>query len=64
MRYRQLDPRRPLVVNYIMAVAPVPAGFDRVAAIRAGNQSVTLRSASGKSVVVPLDFGFLKETSA
>lgn len=58
---RQLDPERPLVVNYIMAVTPVPAGFDRVAAIRGGDQSVTLRSASGRSVRVALDVGFLHE---
>jgi hypothetical protein len=57
---RQLDPDRPLVVNYILAVAPVPAGFDRVTAIRAGDQSVTLRAASGRSVRVPLDAGFLR----
>src|SRR5436190_8819183 len=29
----QLDPRRPLVVNYVMAVADIPAGFDAVAHI-------------------------------
>ena len=29
----QLDPEKPLVVNYIMAVAAVPARFDRVRSI-------------------------------
>jgi hypothetical protein len=56
---RRLDLRRPLVVNYIMAVARVPAGFDRVVAVHAGNQGVTLASAGGKKVVVALDVGFL-----
>lgn len=59
---RRLNPHRPLVVNYIMAVARVPAGFDRVAAIRAGDQSVTLRSANGRSVRVAVDLGFLTRT--
>jgi hypothetical protein len=56
---RRLDPRHPLAVNYIMAVAPIPANFDRVTAVRAGNHGVTLRAASGTSVLVPLDLEFL-----
>jgi len=57
----QLSPKRPLTVNYIMAVASIPAGFDRVAAIspNAANDAVTLTSASGKTVTLPLDAGFL-----
>lgn len=58
---RQLDPRRPLVVNYIMAVARIPSGFDRVAAIRTGKQGVTLKSASGRSVRVAMDISFLNQ---
>jgi hypothetical protein len=57
----QLSPKRPLTVNYIMAVARLPAGFDRVAAItpNAANDAVTLTSATGKTVAQPLDAGFL-----
>lgn len=58
---RQLDPRQPLVVNYIMAVARVPAGFDRVANIVAAPKGVTLRSAGGRSVRVALDLSFLNQ---
>jgi len=57
----QLSPKHPLAVNYIMALANLPAGFDRVAAITANatNDAVTLTSASGKTVTLPLDAGFL-----
>jgi hypothetical protein len=57
-----LHPDRPLVVCYIMAVAGIPPGFDRVSAIEmdaAGKEGVTLRAASGKTVGVALDTGFL-----
>ncbi|MFA5057355.1 MAG: hypothetical protein WC485_04535, partial [Opitutaceae bacterium] len=57
----QLDPKKPLVVNYIMAVAPIPKGFDHVAAITpaADHQSVRLTSRSGRTVVAPLDLDFI-----
>ena len=55
----QLDPIRPLVVNTIMAMSNVPAGFDIVKRISASQHSVTLHSASGKSVVVPLESEFV-----
>lgn len=57
-----LDPRRPFTVNYLMAVAPIPAGFDRVAAIEPASTGagVNLQSASGKTVPVPLDLEFLR----
>jgi hypothetical protein len=57
-----LNPQTPTVVNYIMAVARIPAGFDRVTDIRADARprghvatgtwftradAVTLRAASG-----------------
>ena len=56
----QLDPSRPLVVNYIMALASVPAGFDRVKRIGVRSESVTLTANSGKRVEVPLDSTFLR----
>ena len=56
-----LAPDRPFVVNYLMATVPIPRGFDRVASIRpgAGRDSVALKSASGKTVTVPVDVGCL-----
>lgn len=55
----RLDARRPLAVNYIMGVAEVPRGFDRVAAIVPGDRTIVIRSDSGKSVTTPLDTSFL-----
>ncbi len=56
-----LDPERPLVVNYIMGVAAIPAGFDRVAAMEPGadRKSITLQSASGRKAAAKVDLGFL-----
>lgn len=58
-----LDPRRPTVVNYIMAVARIPAGFARVAGITAADdgQSVVLHGSGGRSVRAPLDVSFLRQ---
>ena len=57
----QLDPKKPLAVPYIMAVAAIPRGFDIVKDIKASanGKSVTLTSASGKSVTVNLNVGFV-----
>ena len=57
-----LNPRKPLVVPYIMGVATIPAGFDRVASIQAvpGNQAIFLQSASGKQTRAAVDIGFLR----
>jgi len=59
--FLQLNPGRPLKVNYIMAVAEIPRNFDctsRIEAERAG--VVTLVSVNGKTVRVPLNHEFLK----
>ena len=58
----QLSAKKPLVVPYIMAMAAVPAGFDRVKNIVAAEdgQSVRLEACSGKSASLPLDVRFLK----
>ena len=56
----QLRPDRPTVVNYIMAAAPTPAGFDRVKNITVAADQVTLRSESGKVVRLPLYACFLE----
>ncbi|HOX59521.1 MAG TPA: hypothetical protein P5205_20770 [Candidatus Paceibacterota bacterium] len=57
-----LDARRPLVVPYIMGVARIPAGFDRVAAIRAvqGNRAIRLESRSGRQVEAAVELDFLQ----
>ncbi len=58
-----LHPERPFEVNSIMAVSSTPLGFDRVAAVDAlvtGTGGVLIRSASGKTVEVPLNLDFLR----
>ncbi len=57
-----LNPKQPLVVPYIMGVATIPAGFDRVASIQAtpGNRVIRLQSASGKQVRAAVDLNFLQ----
>jgi len=57
----KLERERPLVVNYIMGVAAVPAGFDRVAALEPGadGRSITLRARSGRKAAAKVDLGFL-----
>jgi hypothetical protein len=59
---RQLAPDQPLVVNYVMGLALVPAGFDRVARLepQAGADAVVLTSAAGARVCVPLHHGFVQ----
>ena len=54
-----LNPKKPLVVNYIMAVAAIPRGVDHVKSITAVPGGVELRSVSGKKVRAKVDVGFL-----
>ncbi len=57
----ELNPARPLVVNYIMVVAEIPSGFDRVISVApASAGGVTVQSASGQSIAVPIDLDFLR----
>ncbi|RYG66458.1 hypothetical protein EON80_15380 [bacterium] len=58
--YLDLDAEKPTRVNYIMAVAEIPDGFDHVAEITVQTESVTLQSRSGQMVVTPLDASFLE----
>ena len=57
-----LSPKTPLVVPYIMGITYIPAGFDRVASIRAapGNQAILLKSVSGKQAEAAVDLDFLR----
>jgi hypothetical protein len=58
---QQFSPETPLVVNYIMAVAPIPKDFDHVAEIvpAADGQSVQLVARSKRKIRVPMDLNFL-----
>lgn len=60
--FERLRPDRPLVVNYIMAVAEIPATFDRVESVAAdsGAGAVTLTSRSGRRVRAAVDLAWLK----
>jgi len=54
-----LSPKTPTVVNYIMAMAEIPAGFDVVKTITAARDGVVLTSKSDRKVAVALDVPFL-----
>jgi hypothetical protein len=58
-----LDKRKPLAVNYIMGLAPIPAGFDRVVSIQTqpGQNAIALQSASGRQARAAVDLGFLAD---
>jgi hypothetical protein len=60
-----LNPKKPLVVPYIMGIADVPAGFDRVVSLRPvkGNGAILLKSASGKQAQAAVDVNFLQAQS-
>jgi hypothetical protein len=54
-----LSQRSPVAINYIVGVAAIPAGFDRVRSIRAMNGGIELVADSGKRASAALDLGFL-----
>jgi len=54
-----LDPKKPTEIRTVMAVAAIPAGFDRVAEIRATKTGVELAAASGQRVRCAVDLGFI-----
>jgi hypothetical protein len=58
----KLDPKRTMTINYIMAVAEIPAGFDRVDDIAADGKGggVTLVGRSGKKVKAAVDVAWLR----
>jgi hypothetical protein len=58
----KLDSKKPHVVNYMMGVAMIPAGFDRVVSIQGarGNRAVVLKSASGRQAVAEANPDFLR----
>ena len=56
-----LNARKPTAINYLMAVAAIPAGFDRVAKIHPAKGGVELVAASGKRAFCAVDLSFLKQ---
>jgi hypothetical protein len=61
-----LGPKKPLVVPYIMGVAKIPRGFDRVVSIQAaaGGQEVVLQAANGRRARTPVHLDFLRAREA
>lgn len=57
-----LTPKQPLRVAHIFAVAAIPRGFDLVADVQAVPGGIAITAQSGRSVRVPLDPAFLKNT--
>jgi len=57
--HRVLSAEKPLVVRYVMGVAPIGKRFERVADILLGKDSITLEGEAGDAVKVPLDVNFL-----
>ncbi len=57
-----LDPNRQTTVNYIMAVAMIPSGFDEVQSIDPAGDGVAISSVSGKQVMAKLDVEFLNQS--
>ena len=56
-----LSAKKPLRVAHIFAVAAIPPGFDIVADVRPVSGGVIATARSGRSVVVPVDTGFLAD---
>jgi hypothetical protein len=57
-----LNPKKPFIVPYIMGVAGIPAGFDRVVSIQVirGDRAILLTSASGRQATAAVDVDFLQ----
>ena len=55
-----LSPKAPVSVHYIVGVAAVPPGFDRVKSVRAAGDGIEFVAESGKRASTPLDLGFLR----
>ncbi|HSV15411.1 MAG TPA: hypothetical protein VLI90_14220 [Tepidisphaeraceae bacterium] len=58
----QLSPDFATVVNYVMAIAKIPVGFDRVERIEPSDdgKSVTLISRTGKRATAPINVDFVR----
>ena len=56
-----LSAEQPSIVNYVMAVAAIPKGFNRVASVREDNGGVEIVAESGEKVSTQIDLAFLEE---
>jgi len=56
-----LSAKKPLVINYVMAVAPIPAKFGAVKSITPISGGVRLKDGGGRAVEVAVDTAFLAE---
>ena len=54
----ELKRRTPLIVNYVMAVARVPAGFTETTRIEPGRKGASVRLISGKGQRVTVNLGY------
>ena len=57
--HQVLSAEKPMMVRYIMGVAPIGKHFERVANIRVGDNAMTLEGEAGEAVKVPVDVKFL-----
>ena len=55
-----LNPKKPIAINYILGVAEIPKGFDRVKEIKRTADGIELVAASGKRVRTAVETGFLE----
>jgi hypothetical protein len=60
-----LNAKQPVVIPYIMGIAELPAGFDRVMVIAASsdNQSIAIKAANGKAITASVNLDFLKSSA-
>jgi hypothetical protein len=56
-----LSPEQPSTINYVMAVAAIPKGFNRVASVREYNGGVEIVAENGERVSTQIDLAFLAE---
>lgn len=55
-----LTPRKPTAIPYIIGVAAIPAGFDRVRSIEQINGGIELVASNGKRAHAPIEVDFLR----
>jgi hypothetical protein len=54
------NPKKPTAINYIIGVAEIPRGFDRVAEIKRTADGIELVAANGKSAGCAVEVNFLE----
>jgi hypothetical protein len=56
----QLTPKKPVMIPYIMGVAEIRSGFDRVKEIRKSGEGIEFVAASGKRATCAVEVDFLR----